>query len=99
MLDGLQICENEPNFDSNIIYTQHTGVEKRQQQERPKDGRFFLFHKWCKKRGDPALASSELYIQEQGVRQLRLTAPHRTRSKRKRKNEKNKTKNGVVSRQ
>lgn len=41
MLDGLQICEKEPNFDSNIIYTQHTGVEKRQQQERPKDGRFF----------------------------------------------------------
>lgn len=28
MLDGLQICENEPNFDSNIIHTENTGVEK-----------------------------------------------------------------------
>lgn len=29
MLDGLQMCENEPNFDSNIIHTEHTGVEKK----------------------------------------------------------------------
>lgn len=41
MLDGLQMCENEPNFDSNIIHTEHTGVEKRAAAARPRDGRFF----------------------------------------------------------
>lgn len=56
MVDGLQMWENEPNFDSNIIHTEHTGVEKRQQQNDPRMGFFFLkFYKWCKKRGGSCL--------------------------------------------
>lgn len=43
MLDGLQMCENEPNFDSNIIHTSHTGVEKKAAAARPKDGRCLFF--------------------------------------------------------
>lgn len=80
MLDGLQICENEPNFDSNIIHNIKPGVEKKKAAERPNGGRFFRFTSGAR-RGGSCLRfdSSKLYIQETGVRQLPRTAPRRAR--------------------
>lgn len=90
MLDGLQMCENEPNFDSNIIHTR-----KRQQQNGPKMDVFSVSEVVREAGGGPALASGERYIQEPGVRQLRNTAPHRAAPRPFKKGKKN----VVVSRQ
>lgn len=54
ILDGLQMCENEPNFDSNIIHTENTGDEKGSSRTAQRWA-FFQFHKWCKKRGGSCL--------------------------------------------
>lgn len=59
MLDGLQICENEPNFDSNIIHNIKPGVEKKKQQNGPMVG-VFSVSQVVQEEGDPAFASTRV---------------------------------------